>query len=114
MVPWGWDIEPTIPMGSSPWPSWYAGSHGHHHKGRPLYIHTYIQSQPSKTQARHEAAAKKAKDELAAIARQREQAKANKNAAESQGNKQAATTTIATKYLMKTKTKTKTTSLATA
>ena len=76
------------------------------------YIHTYIQSQPSKAQARQEAAAKKAKDELAAIARQREQAKANKNAAESQGNKQAATTTIATKYLMKTKTKT--TALATA
>ena len=68
-------------------------------------------AQPSKAQARHEAAAKKAKDELAAI-RQREQAKANKNAAESQGNKQAATTTRATKYLMKTKTRT--TALATA
>ena len=50
--------------------------------------------------------AKKAKDELAALARQREQAKTNKNAAENQGNKQAAITTIATKYLMKTKTKT--------
>ena len=75
-------------------------------------LYTYIQSQPSKAQDRHEAAAKKAKDELAAIAREKEQAKANKIAAESQGNKQAATTTIATKYLIKRKTKT--TALATA
>ena len=35
LVPRGWGIGPTIPMGPSPWPSW-------NHKGRPLYIHTYI------------------------------------------------------------------------
>ena len=40
MVPRGWDIGLTIPMGPSPWPSWYARSHGHYHEGRPLYIHT--------------------------------------------------------------------------
>ena len=42
MIPRGWDIGPTIPMGPSPWPSWNARSHGHLHEGRPLYIHTYI------------------------------------------------------------------------
>ena len=29
-------------MGPSPWPSWIAPFHGQFHKGRPLYIHTYI------------------------------------------------------------------------
>ena len=36
----GWDIGPAIPMGPSPWSSWNARSHGHLHKGQPLYIHT--------------------------------------------------------------------------
>ena len=36
------DIGPTSPMGPSPWPSWNAQSHEDFHKGRPLYIHTYI------------------------------------------------------------------------
>ena len=39
MLPRGWDIGPKIPMGPSPWPSWNTRSHGHLHKGRPLYIH---------------------------------------------------------------------------
>ena len=42
MVPRGWDIGPTSPMGPSPWPSSNARSHGHLHEGQPLYIHTYI------------------------------------------------------------------------
>ena len=42
MVPRGWDIGPTSPMGPSPWPSWNARSHGHLHQEQPLYIHTYI------------------------------------------------------------------------
>ena len=29
-------------MGSSPWPSWYARSHGQFHEGEPLYLRTYI------------------------------------------------------------------------
>ena len=41
MVPRGWDIGPTSPMGPSLWPSWNARSHGHLHEGRTLYIHTY-------------------------------------------------------------------------
>ena len=41
MVPQGWDIGPTSPMGPSPWPSWNARSHGHLHEGQPLYIHSY-------------------------------------------------------------------------
>ena len=40
LVPRGWDIGPTIPMGPSPWPSWNGRSHGLLYKGRPLYIHT--------------------------------------------------------------------------
>ena len=42
MVPRGWDIGPTIPMGPSPRPSWTARSNGQFHEGQPLYIHTYI------------------------------------------------------------------------
>ena len=42
MVPRGSNIGPTFLMGPSPWPSWNAQSHGHLHKGLPLYIHTYI------------------------------------------------------------------------
>ena len=40
MVPRGWDIGPTSPMGPSPWPSWTARFHGLFHEGQPLYIHT--------------------------------------------------------------------------
>ena len=43
LVPRGWDIGPTIPLGPSPWPSWTALFHGQLHEGQPLYIHTYIQ-----------------------------------------------------------------------
>ena len=35
-------IITIITMGPSPWPSWNARSHGHLHKGRPLYIHTSL------------------------------------------------------------------------
>ena len=45
LVPRGWDIGPTIPMGPSPWPSWIAPFHGQFHEGRPLYIHTYIHAE---------------------------------------------------------------------
>ena len=38
LVPRGWDIEPTRPMGPSPWPSWNARSHGHLHKGQHTYM----------------------------------------------------------------------------
>ena len=40
MMSRGWDIGPANRSGSSPWPSWNARTHGHLHKGRPLY--TYI------------------------------------------------------------------------
>ena len=39
----GWDIGPTLLMGPSPMPSWNARSHGHFHKGQPLYIQYILQ-----------------------------------------------------------------------
>ena len=38
MVPRGWDIGHTSPMGPFPWPSWIAQSHGDLHEGQPLYL----------------------------------------------------------------------------
>ena len=51
VVPRGWDIGPTSPMGPSPCPSWNARSHGHLHEGRSLYIHTYIHRTKAATAA---------------------------------------------------------------
>ena len=40
LVPRGWDVGPTIPMGPSPWPSWNARTMGISTKG-DLYTYTY-------------------------------------------------------------------------
>ena len=34
----GQDIEPTIPMGASPWPSGTARSNGQFHEGQQLFL----------------------------------------------------------------------------
>ena len=42
LIPWGWDIGPTSPMGPSPWPSWNARPMGISTKGDLYtYIHTH-------------------------------------------------------------------------
>ena len=44
LVPRGWDIGPTIPMGPSPWPSWNARTMGISTKGDLCtYKHIYMQ-----------------------------------------------------------------------